>query len=150
MVLCPYWAKIRRWISTVSLLLSKETAQHHDVLRWRNLAKGGPCFRPGCCHSTEGSALYCTWLNSSTGIVNSAQCANSSLSRLPHNLKIAFNFDSPSYDTELEVNKNVEIKRLKCKCYLRITDSNTKLDTDGISIKISSSTLTIACPKLLN
>jgi hypothetical protein len=42
------------------------------VLRWCNLAKEHPCFRPRCCHSTEGRALYCKWLKSSTGIVNNA------------------------------------------------------------------------------
>jgi hypothetical protein len=35
---------------------------------------------------------YCKWLNSSTGIVNTAQCASSSLSWLLRNLKIAFTF----------------------------------------------------------
>ena len=143
MVLCPYWANIRRWISTgftpsaqrnrttphwssmvqsckgastfspsllpldwrqsaeptwdgefpqVSLLLLKETALRHIVLRWCNLAKEHPRFRSRCCHSTEDRVLYCTWLNSSTGIVNTAQCDSSSLSRLPRNLKIAFTF----------------------------------------------------------
>ena len=62
------------------------------VFRWFNLAKERPCFCPCCCHSTEGRALYCTWLNSSKGIVNTAQCASSFLSRLPRNLKIAFTF----------------------------------------------------------
>ena len=75
----------------VSLLLPKETALRH-VLRWCNLAKEHPCIRPRCCHSTEGRALYCKWLKSSTGIVNTVQCASSSLSRLPRNLKIAFTF----------------------------------------------------------
>jgi len=70
----------------------KQTALRHVVLRWCNLAKERPCFRPRCCHSTEGRALYCTWLNSSTGIVNTAQCASSSLSRLPRDLKITFTF----------------------------------------------------------
>ena len=92
MVLCPYWANIRRWIPQVSLLLPKETALRHFVLLWCNLVKEGPCFRPRCCHLTEGRALYCTWLNSSTDIVNTAQCASSSLTRLPRNLKIAFTF----------------------------------------------------------
>ena len=76
----------------VSLLLPKETALRHVVLRWCNLAKNDPCFRSRCCHSTKGRTLYCTWLNSSTGIVNTAQCASSSLSRLPRNSKIAFTF----------------------------------------------------------
>jgi len=40
--------------------------------------------------------LYCKWLNSSTGIVNTAQCASSSLSRLPRNLKLPLLFYSPS------------------------------------------------------
>jgi len=75
----------------VSLLLPKETALRH-VLRWSNLAKECPCFCPCCCHSTEGRALYCKWLNSSTGIVNTVQCASSSLSQLLCNLKIAFTF----------------------------------------------------------
>ena len=75
-----------------SLLLPKETALRHIVLRWCNLAKECPCFRPRCCHSTEGRVIYCTWLNSSTGIVNTAQCASSSLFQLLHNLKIAFTF----------------------------------------------------------
>ena len=92
MVLCPYWANIRRWISTGLLLLPKQTALRHVVLRWCNLANERPCFRPRWCHSTEDRALYCTWLNSSTGIVNTAQCTSSSLSRLPGNLKIAFTF----------------------------------------------------------
>ena len=74
----------------VSLLLPKETLLRHVVLRWCNLAKERLCFRPRCCHSTEGRALYCTWLNSSTGIVNTAQCGASFLSRLPPNLEIAF------------------------------------------------------------
>ena len=38
------------------------------------------------------AALYCTWLNSSIGIVNTAQCGSSSLSRLSRNLKIAITF----------------------------------------------------------
>jgi len=75
----------------VSLLLPKETALRH-VLRWSNLAKEHPCFRPRCFHSTEGRALYCKCLKSLTGIVNTVQCASSSLSRLPRNLKIAFTF----------------------------------------------------------
>src|SRR5215510_3232721 len=66
----------------VSLLLPKETALRHVVLRWCNLAKERPCFRPPCCQSTEGRALYCKWLNISTGTVYTAQCASSSLSRL--------------------------------------------------------------------
>jgi hypothetical protein len=53
-----------------------ETALRH-VRRWRNLAQERPRFRPRCCHSTGGRALYCKWQNSSTGIVNSAQCARS-------------------------------------------------------------------------
>ena len=65
---------------------------HYVVLRWCNLAKERPRFRPRCCHSTEGRALYCTRLNSSTGIVNTAQCASSSPSGLRRNLKIAFTF----------------------------------------------------------
>ena len=80
----------------VSLLLAKETALRH-VLRWSNLAKDRPCFRPRCCHSTEGRRLYCKWLKSSTGIVNTVQCASSSVSRLQTNFKIAFIFYSPSY-----------------------------------------------------
>jgi len=75
----------------VSLLLPKETALRH-VLRLSSLAKELPCFRPRCCHSTEGRALYCKWLNSSTGIVNTVLCASSSLSRLPRYLKVAFTF----------------------------------------------------------
>jgi len=75
----------------VSLLLPKETALRH-VFRWSNLAKERQCFRPRCCHSTAGRALYCKWLNSSTGIVNTVQCASSSLSRLQRNLKIVFTF----------------------------------------------------------
>ena len=70
----------------------KKIALRHVVFRWCNLGKERPCFRPRCCHSTEGRALYCTWLNSSTGTVITAQCASSSLSRLPRNLKIAFTF----------------------------------------------------------
>jgi len=70
----------------------KETALRNVVLRWCYLVEEGPCFRPRCCHSTEGKALYCTWLNSSTGIVNTAQCASSFLPRLPRNLKSAFTF----------------------------------------------------------
>ena len=76
----------------VSLLLPKETAQRHDVLRWRNVAKERPSFRPRCCHSTECRVLYCTWLSSSTGTVNTAQCGSFSLSRLPRNLEMAFTF----------------------------------------------------------
>ena len=76
----------------VSLLRPKETALRHVVLRWCNLAKERPCFRPRCCQSIEGRALYCIWLNSSIGIVNSVQCGSSSLSWLPRNLKIAFTF----------------------------------------------------------
>jgi len=72
-------------------LLPKETALRH-VLQWSNLAKEHPRFRPHCYHSNEGRALYCKWLNSSTGIVNTVQCTSSSLSRLPRNLKIAFTF----------------------------------------------------------
>ena len=49
-------------------------------------------YSPHCCHSTEGRALYCTWLKSSIGIVNTAQCTSSSLSWLPCNLKIAYTF----------------------------------------------------------
>jgi len=56
------------------------------------LQRSIPCFRPRCCHSTEGRALYCTWPNSSTGTVNTAQCGSSSLTWLPRNLKIAFTF----------------------------------------------------------
>ena len=78
-----------------SSLPPKETALRHVVLLWCNLAKDRPCFRPRCCHSTEGRALYCTWLNFSTGIVKTAQCASSSLSWLPRNLKIAFTFWIP-------------------------------------------------------
>jgi hypothetical protein len=74
------------------LLLPKETALRHVVLRWCNVAKECPCFRPRCCHSAEGRAMYCKWLNTSTGTVNSAQCTSSFLSRLPHNLKTAFTF----------------------------------------------------------
>jgi len=70
----------------------KKTALRHVVLRWCNLAKERLCFRPRCCHSTEGGAVYCTWLNSSTSIVNTAQCGRSTLFRLPCNLKIAFIF----------------------------------------------------------
>jgi len=73
-------------------LLPKETTLRHVVFWWSNLAKEHPCFRPRCWHSTEGGALYCKWQNSSTDIVNTAQCASSSLSRLPRNLKIAFTF----------------------------------------------------------
>jgi hypothetical protein len=72
-------------------LLPKETALHY-ILRWSNLANKRPCFHPRCFHSTEGRALYCKWLNSSTGIFNTAQCASSSLSRLLHNLKLGFPF----------------------------------------------------------
>jgi hypothetical protein len=72
-------------------LLRKETALCH-ILRWCNLAKERPCFRPRCCHSIEGRALYCKWRNPSTGTVNTAQCASSSLSRLPRNLEIFFTF----------------------------------------------------------
>jgi hypothetical protein len=50
----------------------KENALRHVVLRWCNLAKECPCFCPRCCHSTEGRALYCKWLNSSPGTVNTA------------------------------------------------------------------------------
>ena len=60
-------------------LLPKETALRH-VLRCCNFAKERSFLRPRCCHSTEGRALYCKWLNSSTGIVNTAQRASSSLS----------------------------------------------------------------------
>src|SRR5215510_14832179 len=77
-------------------LLPKETALRH-VLRWCNLTKERPCFRPRCCQPTDGRALFCKWLNSSTGIVNTVQCTSSSLSRLPRNLKIAFTYYSPSY-----------------------------------------------------
>src|SRR5215510_4373609 len=69
----------------------KETALRH-VLRWCNLAKERPCFRPPCCQPTESRALFCKWLNTSTGTVNTTQCTSSCLSRLPHNLKIAFIF----------------------------------------------------------
>src|SRR5215510_7459127 len=37
-----------------SLLLPKETALRHVVLRSCNLAKERPCFRRFCCQSTEG------------------------------------------------------------------------------------------------
>jgi len=88
-------------------ILISETCWAHKkwnkiALRRCNLAKDRPCFRPRCCHSTEGTALYCTWLNSSTGIVSTAQCGSSSLSRLPRNLKILYFFIHPrmfiSYD----------------------------------------------------
>src|SRR5215469_3791462 len=50
--------------------LPKVTALRHVFLRWCHLAKERSYCRPRCCHSTEGRALYCKWLNSSTGIVN--------------------------------------------------------------------------------
>ena len=49
-------------------------------------------FAPVAATRQKGRALYCTWLNSSTCIVNTEQCASSFLSRLPPNLKISFTF----------------------------------------------------------
>jgi hypothetical protein len=71
--------------------LPKKPALRHIVFRCCNIAKKRPCFCPPCCHSTEGRALYCKWLDS-TGTVNTAQCASSSLTQLPRTLKIAFTF----------------------------------------------------------
>ena len=92
MVFCPYWANIQRWISTG---FSPSAQRNRTTPRCSSMVqsyKGASMFRPRCCHSTEGRALYCTWLNSSTGTVNTAQRASSSVSRLPRNLKIAFTF----------------------------------------------------------
>jgi hypothetical protein len=89
MVLCPYCANMRQWISTGFT----PSAQRNRTTP--------------CCSSkvqSQRSVHILTlvaatqlkaerkWLNSSTGAVNTAQCASSCLSRLPRNLKIAFTF----------------------------------------------------------
>ena len=92
MVLCPYWANIRWWISTGFTPSAQRNRTTPRCSFIEQSCKGVSMFLPRCFRLTEGRALYCKWLNSSTGIVNTAQCASSSLSRLPHNLKIGFSF----------------------------------------------------------
>ena len=91
MVLCPYWANIRRWIPTGFIASAQRNRTTPRCSSMVQSCKEGSMFCPRCCHSTDG-ALYCTWLNTSTIIVYTTQCASYSLSRLPRNLKIAFTF----------------------------------------------------------
>ena len=92
--LCPYWANTRRWISTRFTPSAPQNEPHYATLFFdvAILQRSVHLFVPRCFHSTEGRALYCACLNSSTGTVNTAQCVSSSLFRLPRNLKIVFTF----------------------------------------------------------
>ena len=90
MVLCSYWANIRRWISTgftPSAQRKRTTPRCSSMVQ---SCKRWSMFSHLLLPLDWRQSAVLHWLNSSTDIVYTAQCTSSSLSRLPRNLKIAF------------------------------------------------------------